>query len=80
MAAISTRTDSNIHPSRAQITLLDVEEVAIPPEYADYTDVFSPDYAAELLEHTGIDNHNIGLVDGKQQPYGSMMMCVHLGD
>ena len=52
----------NVHPSRqAQIASLEVEEVTIPAEYSDYTDVFSPDSAAELPEHTGINNHPIDL-------------------
>ena len=69
MAALSV--GSNVHPSRqAQIASLDVEEVTIPAEYLDYTDVFSPDSAAELPEHTGINDHPIDLIDDKQPPYG----------
>ena len=69
MAAFSV--DSNVHASRrAQISSLDIEEVTIPSEYANYTDVFSPDSAAELPKHTGINNHSIGLIDDKQPPYG----------
>ena len=70
MAALSM-VDSSVHPSRqAQISSLDVKEVTIPSEYADYTDVFSPDSAAELPEHTGINDHLIDLIDDKQPPYG----------
>ena len=62
---------TNIHPScQAQIASLNVEEVTIPAEYSDYTDVFSSDSAAELPEHTGINDHPIDLVDDKQPPYG----------
>ena len=69
MAALSV--GSTVHPSRqAQIASLDVEEVTIPAEYLDYTDVFSPDSAAELPEHTGINDHPIDLIDDKQPPYG----------
>ena len=61
---------TNIHPSRqAQIASLNVKEVTIPAEYSDYTDVFSSDSAAELPEHTGINDHPIDLVDNKQPPY-----------
>ena len=64
MAALNI--NSNVHASRqAQISLLDVEEVAIPFKYADYTDVFSPDSAAELPEHTSINNYPINLIDDK---------------
>lgn len=33
-------------------------------------DVFSQDLAAELLEHTSINDCPIGLLDDKQPPYG----------
>ena len=52
----------NIYSSRqAQTASLDVEEVTIPAEYLDYTDVFSPDSAAELPEHIGFNDHPIDL-------------------
>ena len=35
----------------------------IPIEYADFADVFSPDLASELPEHTGINDYSIELVD-----------------
>ena len=69
MAALSM-IDSSNHPSwQAQIFLLDVKEVIIPSEYADYTNVFSPNSAAELLEHTGITDQLIDLINDKQPPY-----------
>ena len=36
----------------------------IPAEYSDFADIFSPDLASELPEHTGIKDHAIELVDG----------------
>ncbi len=42
----------------------------VPSEYADFADVFSPKLAAELPEHTGINDHAIELVDDRQPPYG----------
>ena len=39
-------------------------------EYLDFTDIFSPDLAAELFEYVGINNYAIKLVDGQQPPYG----------
>ena len=64
MAAISV--GSNVYPSRqAQIALLDIKEVTIPPEYTDYTNVFSPNSAAELPKHTSINDHSIDLIDDK---------------
>ena len=62
-----------IHPSRAaQISALIQDEAPteVPPEYADYADVFSFDLAMELPENTGINEHAIELQDGKQPPYG----------
>ena len=35
----------------------------IPVEYVNFADVFSPDLAFELPEHTGINDHSIELVD-----------------
>ena len=63
----------DVHPSRRpQISGLIAEEAPtkVPDEYADFADVFSPDLAAELPEHTGINDHAIELVDGQQPPYG----------
>ena len=41
----------------------------IPDKYFDYADVFSTDLAIELPENTGIKEHAIKLVEGKQPPY-----------
>ncbi len=62
-----------VHPSRrAQIAHLKADEapIEVPSEYADFADVFSPKLAAELPEHTGINDHAIELVDDWQPPYG----------
>lgn len=67
MATTGVKAASNVHPSwQAQIRLMEIEEIIIPPKYADYTDVFSPDSAVELLKQIGIKNHPINLVDNKQ--------------
>ncbi len=61
-----------MHPSRrAQIAHLKAHETPteVPSEYADFADVFSPKLAAELPEHTGINDHAIKLVDDRQPPY-----------
>ncbi len=65
--------ESSIHPSRAaQIAALqwDKAPTKIPAEYSDYADVFSLDLAMELPENTGMNEHAIELIDGKQPPYG----------
>ncbi len=57
---------------RAQIAHLKADEAPteVPNEYVDFADVFSPKLAAELSEHTGINDHAIELVDDRQPPYG----------
>lgn len=56
MAALSIM-DSNVHPSRhAQIALLEVEEVTIPFKCANWINVFSSNFTAELFKHTSINN------------------------
>ena len=42
----------------------------VPVEYLDFADIFSPDLASELSEHTGINDHAIELVEVQQPPYG----------
>ena len=44
----------------------------IPPEYIDYTDVFSPNLVMELPKNTGINKHVIELIEGEQPPHGSI--------
>ena len=62
------------HSRRPQISGLIAEEAPtkVLDEYTDFADVFSPDLAAKLPEHTGINDHAIKLVDGQQPPYGSI--------
>lgn len=58
----------DVHPShRAQIALLKAEEalIAVPSEYADFGNVFSPHLAAKLPEHIGINGHPIDLINGQ---------------
>ena len=43
---------------------------SILTEYSDFKDVFSPEFASELFEYTGINNYAIKLVDDWQPPYG----------
>ena len=60
-----------IHLDRAaQIASLLIEEVKIPDEYSDFTDVFSEKKALVLPERTELNEHAIDLEDGKQPPYG----------
>ena len=60
-----------IHPDRAaQIASLLTEEVKIPDEYSDFTDVFSKEKALVLPERIELNEHAIDLENGKQPPYG----------
>ena len=71
IATLAEPTTMPIHPSRqAQVATLTSEETGIPAEYSDFSNVFSSDSAAELPEHTGINDHPIDLLDNKQLPYG----------
>ena len=59
-----------IHRScQAQVTVLTSEETGIPAKYSDFSNVFSSDSAAELLELTRINDNSINLLDDKQPPY-----------
>ena len=65
----------DVYPSqRSQISGLITEEAPtkVPAKYLDFTDLFSPDLASELPEHTRIKNYAIKLVDGQQLLYGSI--------
>ena len=55
---------------QAQVAILISEETGIPTKYFDFSNVFSLDSVAELLEHTGINDHPINLLDNKQPLYG----------
>ena len=71
VAALAEPTTMPIHPSRqAQVAALTSEETGIPVEYSDFSNVFSSDSAAELPEHTGINDHLINLLNDKQPLYG----------
>ena len=71
VAALAEPTTMPIHPScQAQVAALTSEETGIPAEYSDFSNVFSSDSAAELPEHTGINDLPIDLLDDKQPPYG----------
>ncbi len=63
----------SIYPFQAaQIAALwwDKAPTEIPAKYSDYTNVFSSDLAMELPENTGMNEHAIELIEGKQPPYG----------
>ena len=58
----------DIYPSRRpQVSGLIAEEAPtkVSAEYSDFADVFSPNLASKLPEHTGINDHAIKLVDGQ---------------
>ncbi len=73
VATLSVDSSNEVHPSkRAQIADLKADEASsgIPGEYGNFADIFSPKLAAELPEHTEINDHAIELVDDWQPLYG----------
>ncbi len=73
IAALSVDSGNEMHPlRRTQIAHLKADEASteIPSKYADFADIFLPKLAAELPQHTGINNYAIELVDNQQPPYG----------
>ena len=69
----SSPLELDVHPSRRpHVSGLIAEEAPtkVSAEYSDFADVFSPDLASELPEHTEINDHAIELVNGQQPPYG----------
>ncbi len=72
VADLSINLGNEVHPSKkAQIAHIKVDEALskVPSKHADFIDIFSPKLAAELPEHTKINNHAIKLVDDWQLPY-----------
>ncbi len=66
IVALSVDLGDKVHPSRrAQIAHLKADEAPteVPSKYTDFADIFLPKLAAELPEHTGINDHAIELVD-----------------
>ena len=45
------------------------EKTGIFTEYSDFSNIFSSDPAAELLEHNKINDYPINLLNDKQPPY-----------
>ena len=41
-----------------------------PSKYSNFADVFWIDLVIELLKNTGMNEHTIKLIEGKQLPYG----------
>ena len=80
IASLSSNTSPSSSPlkldvlpsRRPHVSGLIVEEAPtkVPTKYSDFTDIFSPDLASDLFEHTGINNHTIKLVNSQKQPYG----------
>ena len=63
----SSPLELNIYPfCRLQISGFIVEKAStkVPNEYIKFADVFFPDLASELFEHTKINDHAIKLVNG----------------
>ena len=58
-----------VYPSfRPQKASLIAKEAStkVPVKYADFADVFSPDLASKLLEHAGVNDHVIEMVNANE--------------
>ena len=70
IAALAERRTIPIYFSyQAQVAMLTNKEIGILVEYSNFSNVFSSNSAAELPEHTKINNHPINLLDDKQPLY-----------
>ena len=56
--------------AQGQDIIFDEAPMAVLAEYFDYRNIFLAEYAAELLEHTRMNNHAIELEKRKQSPFG----------
>ena len=54
------------------VLLFDKASTKVPAEYSDYSNVFSVENVAKLLENTGINEHAIKLEEGKQPSFGQI--------
>ncbi len=73
VAALSIDLGNEMQPSKkAQIAHLKADKAfsEVPSKYTDFADVFSLKLAVELLEHIGINDYTIELVDDQQPLYG----------
>ncbi len=73
VATLSIDSSDELRPSKkVQIAHRKAYEAfsKVPGEYANFANVFSPKLAAKLLEHIGINDHVIKLVDDWQPSYG----------
>ena len=50
--------------------------IKIPAKYSDFADIFLIDLAIELPKNTGINEHIIKLIKGKQPPYRPLMPLI----
>ena len=58
-----------MHQVQVSLLLTDKALTKVLPKYLDYADVFFFNLAIELPKNTGINEHAIALVEGKQSPY-----------
>lgn len=69
---MSFASSDNIHLfCRIQIAFLKADETStiVFSKHSNFANVFAPELAVELSEDTGINNHTINFVDGKQPSY-----------
>ena len=72
-ALTSVDVGNEMHPlKRDLIAHLKVDKAftKVLNKYVDFVDVFSRKLASEFLQHTGINNYTIKLIDDQQFSYG----------
>lgn len=68
-------SSSDVYDFRqAQIVFLKMEgaSTTIPNKYANFADIFLPDLAPKLSEHTRINNYTIDLINSKKPSYDAI--------
>ena len=58
--------------AQVRALLFDEAFTEVPAKYSNYSNIFSVENAAELLETTRINEHIIKLEEGKQPPFSSI--------
>ena len=60
--ALRKQEDIPVHfekQAQVEVLLFDKAPIEVPAEYSDYSNIFSAENAAELLENIGMNKHTI---------------------
>ena len=70
LSAAPTMQVHLLRQAQVGLSLADEALAKVPPKYFNYADGFSFDFIMELPENTGMNEHTIELVKGKEPSYG----------